>query len=321
MKKLMLAAAAALAVVLAPAAAPALAAVPGVSTGGVSGVTFSAAKVNGGVDPNGAETTWYFEYGTTRRYGSRTGVASAGSGTSGKRVSADLSGLTPNTTYHFRLVASNASGVRSGADKTFKTKKQPLGLTIAAAPNPVVLGQATTISGTLSGTGNAGKPVALQQRPFPFTAPWAPVGNAVVTDANGAFGFPLLTGIPATTQFRVVTVDKPTVESPVLTLPIAVRVKTNVSRTSKVKRGSLVRFSGTIRPARAGAQFAIQKRTSDGQWATLAGSITRGGGQTFSGYSKRVRISRGGTYRVFVLINDGNLASGIGREVKITTVR
>lgn len=321
MKRLILAAVAALAVLAAPGAAAARADAPGVSTGNVTNKTFSAAKLNGSVDPNGAPTTFYFEYGPTQRYGSRTADLPAGNGGSAKRVSADVSGLTPNTKYHFRLVASNASGVRSGADKTFTTNKQPLGLSITAAPNPVVLGQPTTVSGQLTGTGNAGRAVALQQRPFPFTAPWAPVGNAVVTDANGAFGFPLLTGIPATTQFRVVTVEKPNVESPVLTLPLAVRVKTNVSKTSRVKRGSLVRFSGTIRPARAGAQFAIQKRTSDGQWATLAGSITRGGGATYSGYTKSVRIRRGGTYRVFVLINDGNLASGIGREVKISTVR
>lgn len=319
MQKIVLAAVTALLALTAPAAAQAAA--PGVATGGASKVTSSSATVAGKVDPNGLETTYYFEYGTSRAYGGRTAVQPAGKGGSAKTFRVDLTGLPANDTIHYRLVASNASGVRSGSNRSFKTKKQPLGLQIAATPNPVVLGQPTTVSGQLTGTGNAGKPVALQQRPFPFTAPWAQVGNAIVTDANGAFGFPLLTGIPATTQFRVVTTDGPRVESPVLTLPLAVRVKTNVSDTTKVKRGSLVRFSGTIRPARAGAQFAIQKRTRDGQWATLAGSITRGGGQTFSGYTKRVRIRSGGTYRVFVLINDGNLASGIGREVKITTVR
>lgn len=320
MKKIVLTALAVLVALAAP-AAPALADAPGVSTGGAGKVTSSSAQVSGKIDPNGDATTYYFEYGTTRGFGSRTADQPAGKGSRAKTFRADLTGLPANTTIHYRLVASNASGVRSGARRSFKTKPQPLGLQIAATPNPVEIGQPTTISGTLTGTGNGGKAVALQQRPFPFTAPWAQVGNAVVTDQNGVFGFALLTGISATTQFRVVTVDRPNVSSGVLTLPLAVRVKTNVSKTKRVKRGSLVRFSGTIRPARAGAQFAIQKRTRDGQWATIAGSITRGGGTTFSGYTKRVRIRSGGTYRVFVLINDGNLASGIGREVKITTVR
>lgn len=302
-------------------AAPAMAEVPGVATDGASAVGPGSARLSGKVDPNGKPTSYYFEYGPTRAYGSRTPDGSAGKGTAARTVRADVGGLVPNQTYHFRLVASNADGVRSGGDRTFKTRPQPLGLQIGATPNPVTIGQPTTITGTLTGTGNAGKAVQLQQRPFPYTAPWANLGNAVVTDANGAFAFPLLGGIPATTQFRVATVDKPVAVSDVLTLTLAVRVKTNVSRTKDVKRGSLVRFSGTIRPARSGAQFAIQKRSRDGQWVTLAGSITRGGGQTFSGYTKRLRIARGGTYRVFVLINDGNLASGIGREVKITTRR
>src|SRR5205823_3588438 len=46
---------------------------------------------------------------------------SAGSGTSNQPVSAKLSGLTANATYHYRLVAANASGTTNGADQTFTT--------------------------------------------------------------------------------------------------------------------------------------------------------------------------------------------------------
>lgn len=299
-------------------AAPAFAA-PAVTTGGTSNVTFSAARLAGTVDPNAQPTSVYFEYGPTQRYGSRTPDVSVGNGNTQRTVRSDVSGLAPNTIYHYRIVASNPSGVTSGANRTFKTGPQPLGFTITAAPNPVVFGSPTTISGTLTGTGNAGRQVVLQARGFPFTSEFANVGNPLVTDANGNFAFPLLS-VPATTQYRVVSTEGRDVPSPVLTLGVAVSVKTNVSAT-RVKRGRSIRFSGTIRPARAGAQWAIQKRTRSGAWATVAGSITKGGNQSFSGFSRKVRIPRGGTYRVFVLIVDGNLVSGVGREISISTRR
>jgi hypothetical protein len=294
-------------------------AAPAATTGGASNVTANSVRLAGSVDPNGQPTTYYFEYGTTQRYGSRTPDVSVGSGGSPQAVRADLSGLAANTTYHYRIVASNPSGVASGGDRTFRTDRQPLGLSITANPNPVVFGSPTTIAGTLTGTGNAGREVVLQARGFPYTSEFAQVGNPLVTDANGNFAFPLLS-VPANTQYRVVSTEGRDVPSPILTLNVAVSVKTNVSAT-RVTRGRSIRFSGTIRPARAGAQWAIQKKTRSGAWATITGSITRGGSQSFSGFSRKVRIPRGGTYRVFVLIVDGNLTSGIGREIKISTRR
>jgi hypothetical protein len=193
-------------------------------------------------------------------------------------VVAQVSGLQPNTVYHYRVVASNASGVRSGEDRTFRTRRQPLGLQIAANPNPVTFNFASTISGQLTGTGNAGRQVQLQARPFP-TPPRSPTSAPRSSPTpTAAFAFPL-PAVPATAQYRAVAVDRPSVVSPILTLGVAVRVKTNVS-TERPRRGSLVRFSGTIRPARPGARYAIQKQTSTGGWATVAGSITRTGGQT-----------------------------------------
>jgi len=300
-------------------AGAASAAAPVATTGAASSISSGGAIVAGTVDPNAERTTYYFEYGTTRRYGSRTPDANAGAGADPRRVTARLGGLRPNTVYHVRLVASNPSGVRSGANRQFRTRPQPLGLQIVAAPNPVTFNFASTITGQLTGTGNAGRAVQLQTRPFPYTAAFQNVGNAVVTDANGAFAFPLL-AVPATAQYRVQTVQEPRVTSPVLVLGVAVRVKTNVS-TTRPRRGRRVRFSGTIRPARPGALFAIQKQNSRGGWSTIAGGITRTGGATFSGFSKRVRVRRGGAYRVFVSIVDGNLVSGIGRTVVLRTRR
>src|SRR5207244_1570321 len=73
------------------------------STGGTSAVTSSSAKLGGAVDPNGQPTSYYFEYGPTQRYGSRTGDQAAGNGDKTVKASADVGGLQPNTQYHYRL--------------------------------------------------------------------------------------------------------------------------------------------------------------------------------------------------------------------------
>ena len=123
------------------------------------------------MNPNEVETTYTFEYGTTRIYGTQvpSPPASAGKGNRGVPVTADIGGLAPATTYHYRLVARNAKGVTRGADRTFRTQRQPLGLSLAATPNPVRPGGRTLIAGTLSGTGNGERQIVLQSNPFPYT--------------------------------------------------------------------------------------------------------------------------------------------------------
>lgn len=298
---------------------PAGAAAPGVTTLAAQSIEPGAATLVGRVDPNGEATTYYFEYGTTRRYGSRTGDASAGRGDSPRRVTLRVEGLAPNTRYHFRLVASNPSGVRSGEDRTFTTRRQPLGLQITAAPNPVVFGAASTITGALTGTGNSERQVVLQQLPFPFTGQFADVGNPVVTDRNGAFAFPILP-LPGTTQFRVRTVEPSNVFSGVLTLGVAARVGTQVSDRS-VRRFKRVRFFGTVTPARVGAPFEIQRKTGSGRWLVVGRGFTRRGSDTVSRFSKRVRVSRTAKYRVLVHMLGGPIVSGFGREIGVAVKR
>jgi phosphodiesterase/alkaline phosphatase D-like protein len=94
---------------------------PVAATGTASSVTATGAKLAGTVDPEGARTTYRFEYGTTTAYGSTTPDADADSGSDPVNVSADLANLRSNTTYHFRVVATNSAGTSRGADATFTT--------------------------------------------------------------------------------------------------------------------------------------------------------------------------------------------------------
>ena len=290
---------------------------PTVTTGGVAKLTPTTVSLLGKVNPNGAATTYLFQYGPTSLYGATTALAAAGSGTSAVNVVADVAGLAPATTYHYRIVASNRNGMTRGSDRTFKTRNQPLGLSLAATPNPVPFAKPTVLGGTLTGTGNASRQVVLQSNPFPYTQGFQPTTNVQLTNAQGAFSFPLLS-VPLNTQYRVLIPTKPEIVSPIVSVGVAVRVSTLVSAT-RVRRGGRVRFFGTVRPARDGARLAIQKLKGT-RWVTVAGASTHhAAGKPYSRFAKRIRVRRGGSYRVFVAIADGNFVSNSGRTVRLRT--
>ena len=74
------------------------------------------------MNPNGAATTAWFEWGTSPTLAtfSSTASQSLGSGTTSQAVTAALSGLTSGTTYYFRVAASNSAGTVEGIDRQFQ---------------------------------------------------------------------------------------------------------------------------------------------------------------------------------------------------------
>lgn len=93
-------------------------AAPVVTTGTASSVAASSATLNGMVNANNASTAVTFDYGTSTSYGSTaTAAPSPVTGVADTSVSAALTGLTANTTYHFRVVG----GSSNGSDQTFTT--------------------------------------------------------------------------------------------------------------------------------------------------------------------------------------------------------
>lgn len=94
---------------------------PVVSTDPASAVTDTSATLNGSVNPEGQATSFQFDYGTTNAYGTTVGSGSAGSGSNPVNESANLTGLLPSTTYHYRIEATNATGTTFGSDQTFTT--------------------------------------------------------------------------------------------------------------------------------------------------------------------------------------------------------
>jgi hypothetical protein len=92
--------------------------VPEANTGLAAAIDATSAVLNGTVSPNGLTTTYYFEYGTTTAYGLATANRTTDADAS---VSETVGGLSANTTYHYRLVATNSSGTSYGPDRSFQT--------------------------------------------------------------------------------------------------------------------------------------------------------------------------------------------------------
>jgi len=96
--------------------------IPDAMTESVSSLKINTVTLNGSVNPNYLSTIIAFEWGTSTSYGNTlTAILSPVTGSTSVNVSSDLSGLTPGTTYHFRINATNELGTTTGDDMTFKT--------------------------------------------------------------------------------------------------------------------------------------------------------------------------------------------------------
>jgi hypothetical protein len=95
---------------------------PSAISNSAGSITSGTAVVSGIVNPNGSSTAGFFQWGPTVSYGNSTPTQSLGSGTTDVTVSVVLTALSPNTTYHFRTVATNNAGTSYGNDMVFATK-------------------------------------------------------------------------------------------------------------------------------------------------------------------------------------------------------
>jgi hypothetical protein len=307
-------AALALSLLLAALAVPAsaqAAGLPKVNTNGAREVSYGSAVLTGSINPNGSNTSYYFQYGVTKAYGSQTAIADAGSGTNGLPVRLSISGLQPLTVYHYRLVAVNSFGASIGDDEKLLTTKVPLSLQILSSPNPVPFGGAVTVQGTLSGTENAKRAVVLQANAFPFTGGFQSVGNAELTSPTGGFSF-TVPSLTVSTQFRVFTPTSKPVISPVASENVAVRVSSHVART---KRRGFARIYGTVTPAVDGAQVGVL-RIAQGRGILAGGTVARPLSATSSRFSRVVRVHKG-AYRVLVKVAPGAYVSAYGTPLLI----
>lgn len=96
---------------------------PTVTTNAATSVAAASATLNGTLDDDGGEACdCGFEWGPTISYGTTT---SSQSKTTGQSFSQEISGLEPNTGYHYRAVATNSWETGYGDDRSFTSKQRP----------------------------------------------------------------------------------------------------------------------------------------------------------------------------------------------------
>lgn len=99
----------------------------------------TSAAVTGLITPRGSDTAWRLDYGPTIAYGSTLKGDTVPGTVTAQAVSGKLTGLTPGTTYHVRLVGTSPKGTAEGLDVTFRTTSTPGG-GAAGAKRPTISG-------------------------------------------------------------------------------------------------------------------------------------------------------------------------------------
>jgi len=119
-----------------------------VVTTAATNVTTANAKINGTITAANLTVTSGFDYGLTTAYGSSVaGTPASVTGNTATAITANLTGLIVNSTYHFRAKGTNGGLTVYGSDMTFSTAVPPVVATTAAT---VVGATFATLNGTVN---------------------------------------------------------------------------------------------------------------------------------------------------------------------------
>ena len=310
------AAVASLALVSAPRA---LAATPvRASTGGATNVHETSALVTGKINAHEVHVSYFFRWGPTRALAFQTPILvdPKPEQPTALRVGQLISGLRPGAIYYSKLVVVLPEGTRiEEHERALTTKATRLTFNVPHRLR-ATFGDSFLLSGTLTGTGNAGVSVVMQASPFPYLESFTQIGPPAVTTPSGAFSF-RVANLKRSTQLRMIANAPLPTFSPIVNVAVQPRVIMHVRSSSE--RG-LDRIYGTISPAVRGAKVLVQvqkairpKGTSEVTegWAAQFTTAAQKGVANSSRFSVIAKIKRKGRYRVFVQVPRGaGLASG-----------
>jgi hypothetical protein len=260
------------------------------------------------LDANGAETTYYFQYGRSTSYGNRTDQATVPAD-SRATVQAELTDLRPYTLYHWRLFARNAAGNTAGRDHTFRTGRVATAITVFSTRTTVQWGRGVTLGGRVSGYGAKQMTLALEQESFPFGTGFQEV-RTTHAGSDGGYLFSI-DNVWGLTRFRVVTRTQTPLTS--TELPVKVAPRTTIATRDLSRKRT--RVSGTLAPAVTG-ELSLQRRGAHGGWSQVKHRAIAGA-KTFSFKVFRARkVNR--AYRVVVLPAKGAYVKTTTRAVIVS---
>jgi hypothetical protein len=130
-------------------------------TGAASGISTSAATLNGSVNPNGAPINVSFQFGTDTNYGQSTAVQKLAPANAATPYTAALSGLPAGTTIHYRAVATSDFGTFVGADQTLTTTAATPGSGTVTVGHPKISGTTASVKVSCGGAPGAQCKLAL----------------------------------------------------------------------------------------------------------------------------------------------------------------
>jgi hypothetical protein len=184
--------------------------IPLVETDYASNISGSSATLTGWVNPSGAQTSYRFEYGTNFSLGSATQFTTIGSGNADQFVSSPLSGLSPNTTYYFRVTAQNGHGTAYGQILSFTTSngnQNTYGTAPFVVTNPAAY--ISTGSALVNGSASSNYGVSSEWFEYGTTQSLGSQTGAQPGGNGGNFSFALLNLLPNTTYyFRAVAMNQ-----------------------------------------------------------------------------------------------------------------
>lgn len=289
--------------------AAASAAPPKAVTGPAIEIADTTATLTGVINPNGKGTIFTFDYGTTTRYGERVEESQEIFGNQDLEISSPLEGLTPGTTYHYRLTARNGDGSTTASDGTFQTTGEappaPVNrMTLSATPRLVTHGFHTVLQGQLSGPGNRNVKVTLQQNPYRFKT-FVNSTRSTTTDNNGIFTFRVFPTV--LTRYRAFAEASVPLVSDFI--EVDVRYGTTIKSSARtVARGGRVTISGTVSPDHDGHKVHLQRRAPGG-YKTIATMRLKGTSGERSVFRFKTRVRSTAQYRVQIPTDVGHAAN------------
>ena len=236
-------------------------ALPTVVTDPASGISATAATLNADVTSDDAATAVTFEYGTTTAYGTVVTAtpSSVAANVTLTSVLANISGLTPNTTYHYRVKGTNSTGTANGADRTFTTLPP---LSKVASASSASVGDVVTFAITLANSTGAA-----------YT-------NTTVTDTlptGMAYGSHVVSSGTVNVVGQVVTWSIPSIaagSSATLTLAVALNQQGVLTNTA-TSTGFTSASASVLVLASAVTHFRMDEPA--GSWTGAAGEVLDSG--------------------------------------------